>query len=76
MLFGDANGEIISMVINNCKQSVIVFDGETARKLLRLGYTIIDVKPDKRNKIKSVFVFRYENDIDRAIATVNNEDIF
>lgn len=76
MLFGDANGEIISMVINNCKQSVIVFDGETARKLLRLGYTIIDVKPDKRNKIKSVFVFRYENDIDRAIATVNKEDIF
>ena len=76
MLFGDANGEIISMVINNCKQSVIVFDGETARKLLRLGYTIIDVKPDKRNKIKSVFVFRYENDIDRAIATVNQEDIF
>jgi len=64
------------MVINNCKQSVIVFDGETARKLLRLGYTIIDVKPDKRNKIKSVFVFRYENDIDRAIATVNKEDIF
>lgn len=76
MLFGDANGEIISMVINNCKQSVIVFDGETARKLLRLGYTIIDVKPDKRNKIKSVFVFRYENDIDKAIATVNKEDIF
>lgn len=64
------------MVINQKKQSIIVFNGDTARKLLRLGYTIIDVKPDKRNRIKSVFVFRYENDIDRAIATVNKEDIF
>ncbi len=62
--------------IDRDKNSILVFDGDTTRHLLRLGYTIIDVKPDKRNRIKSVFVFRYENGIEKEIAEVSDEDIF
>lgn len=50
------------------KDAIIIFTGKVARYLLKLGYTIIDVKPDKKNNIKSVFVFKKENGIDKAIA--------
>lgn len=49
------------------KEAIIIFAGHVARKLLKMGYTIIDVKPDKKNKIKSVFVFKRENDIEKAL---------
>ena len=50
------------------KDAIVIFTGKTARYLLKLGYTIIDVKPDKKNKIKSVFVFKKESGIDKAIS--------
>ncbi len=52
------------------KQAIIIFAGRVARELLRRGYTIIDVKPDKTNKIKSIFVFRRENEIEKAVADI------
>lgn len=59
---------------NQSQDAIIIFTGKMARQLLRKGYTIIDVKPDKTNKIKSVFVFRCENNIERAIADIAYED--
>lgn len=56
------------------KEAIIILSGRVARELLRRGYTIIDVKPDKKNKIKSVFVFKFENNIDRVLADIVYSD--
>lgn len=52
------------------KEAIIIFSGKVTRELLRRGYTIIDVKPDKEMPQKSVFVFRVENDIEKVLAEI------
>lgn len=56
------------------RKGMIVFTGRVARELLRRGYTIIDVKPDKTNKIKSIYVFKRENDIEKEIANITYKE--
>ncbi len=60
---------------NEEKNAIIIFSGKVARELLRRGYTIIDVKPDKKNKIKSVYVFRRENEIEKIVADIVYKDV-
>jgi predicted GNAT superfamily acetyltransferase len=50
------------------QQGIVVLSGKVTRELLRRGYSIIDVKADKTNKDKSVFVFRRENYIESVLA--------
>jgi len=50
------------------KETIVIFAGHVARQLLKRGFTIIDIKPDKTNSVKSVFVFRVENNIQKDIA--------
>lgn len=40
------------------KESIIIFSPALARKLIKMGFQIVDIKPDKINPIKSVFVFK------------------
>jgi hypothetical protein len=40
------------------KENIIIFSPALARKLIKMGFQIIDIKPDKINSIKSVFVFK------------------
>lgn len=64
---------------DQAKDAIVIFSGRVARELLRRGYTIIDVKPDKTNRIKSVFVFKRENNIEKVLkvlAEKENEGIF
>lgn len=56
------------------KDGIIIFSGKVTRELLRRGFTVIDVKPDKKNKIKSVFVFKRENDIERILADITYKE--
>ena len=44
------------------RTSKIVYDARIARELLRLGYTIIDIKPDKYDKDKKRTIFVFNND--------------
>lgn len=60
---------------NEKKDAIIIFSGNVARQLLKQGYQIIDVKPDKTNKIKTIFVFKRENDIEKALYQVAYKDI-
>lgn len=55
---------------NNEMEGVLVLSGRVARRLLRKGYQIIDIKPDKNIAIKTIFVFKVENDIRKAIADI------
>ena len=47
------------------KKALTIFTAKVARALLKDGYTLIDIKPDKTDfdGKRSVFVFRNENDI-------------
>jgi len=36
----------------------LIYTGRVARGLLRLGYKIIDVKPNKNNPERTVFIFQ------------------
>lgn len=40
------------------KDTKLIFSPNIARNLLRLGNTIVDIKPNKENKLRTVFVFK------------------
>ena len=47
------------------KDTVIIFATKKARTLLKMGYTLVDIKPDKMDidHKRSVFVFKNEDGI-------------
>lgn len=47
------------------RKAVTIFTAKTARQLLKDGFTIIDIKPDRTDVDgkRSVFVFKNENGI-------------
>lgn len=44
------------------KNTIVIFSAKKARKLIRDGFALVDIKPDKTDpdKKRSVFVFRNE----------------
>ena len=55
----------------------LVFKTNIARKLLRMGYRIVDLKPYKNDKgefdfTRSIYVFADENNIDEEIIKLAN----
>lgn len=51
------------------KNTIIIFTAKLARNLLKDGFTIVDIKPDRTDNDgkRSVFVFKKENYIEEAI---------
>ena len=49
------------------EHNVIIYSGKIANELLRRGHRIVKVMPDRRNKIKTVFVFANERNIVRDV---------
>ena len=47
--------------MDEIKNTKAIFSARTARQLLRLGNTIIDIKPNKENREKTVFIFRFDD---------------
>lgn len=45
------------------KDSILIFNPKMARDLLKKGYIIIDIKPFKDDKDKTIFVFERNEDI-------------
>jgi len=56
------------------EQVKLVFTAQLARALLKLqkGYMIVDVKPDKFNKERSIFVFRNDAGLKEDIRTLSS----
>ena len=55
----------------------LIFKASIARKLLRMGYRIVDLKPYKNEKgeldfTRSIYVFADENEIDKEILKLAN----
>ena len=55
------------------KKAKLVFNAGVARKLLKAGCHIIDVKADRYNKDKTVFVFERDDAFENAFAEINEE---
>ena len=45
-----------------------IFTPYVARRLLRMGNTIVDIKPDKNNRDKTIFIFEITNKFNADIA--------
>lgn len=54
---------------NKERKTIVIFSATRARKLLRAGFQIIDIKPDRKDKthMRSVFVFRYDERIQQYL---------
>jgi hypothetical protein len=51
----------------------LVFNSGVARRLLKMGVNIADIKADKNNPDKTVFVFKRTDDFEEAFAQINRE---
>lgn len=51
---------------------IVVFTAKMAKKLLAMGYTIVDIKQDKYDEDgkRSIFFFKNENDLESAIQSL------
>lgn len=56
------------------KKAITIFTANVARKLLKDGFFMVDIKPDKTDLDgkRSVFVFRNENNIMEKIKEYKN----
>lgn len=75
-IIGKLNTQIFEKGLNNMKTR-LVFKTNIARKLLRMGYRIVDLKPYKNENgefdfTRSIYVFADENDIDKEIMELAN----
>lgn len=55
------------------KEARLIFNMGCGRALLKAGCTVIDVKPDKSNKDKTVLVFKNDEIFEREFARINKE---
>lgn len=52
------------------KEFVLVFKPKVARGLLRLGNPIVDIKADKENSDRTIFVFRNTEQFRNNLTTI------
>lgn len=54
---------------NKERKTIVIFTASRARQLLKAGFQIIDIKPDHDDPTKkqSVFVFKYNPEIEKFI---------
>lgn len=55
------------------KEYKLVFNAGVARRLLRMGVNIADIKSDRANPEKTVFVFKRTPEFEEAFAQINKE---
>lgn len=58
---------------NMKKEYKLVFNSGVARRLLRMGVNIADIKADRSNPDKTVFVFRRTPEFENAFTQINKE---
>lgn len=58
---------------NMKKEFKLVFNAGVARRLLKMGVNIADIKSDRTNPDKTVFVFKRTHEFEEAFAQINKE---
>ena len=61
------------MVKKDNRESRLVFDAKIARKLLKRGFFVIDIKPNRENQEKSIFVFENNESFQKAFSEIMDE---
>ena len=59
--------------IKKVKDAKLIFNAGTCRSLLKAGCQIIDVKPDRENTDKTVFVFKNDEHFQNEFERINKE---
>lgn len=57
----------------NQNDSKLIFKPKVARRLLKMGAKLIDIKADRTNKQRTVFVFERDEAFDRNFNAVVND---
>lgn len=60
-------------LVENKKDTKLIFNMGVARNLLRRGCVICDLKPDKENKEKTVVVFKCDDHFWSEFEKINKE---
>lgn len=55
------------------RTSRLIFDAKIARKLLKMGFVVIDIKPNRENTDKSIFVFENTEEFKQALTQIMDE---
>ena len=55
------------------KEYKLIFNAGCARRLLKMGIPIADIKADRTNVDKSIFVFKRTPEFEAAFAQINKE---
>ena len=55
------------------KEFKLIFNSGCARRLLKMGVPIADIKADRTNPDKTVFVFKRTPEFEEAFAQINKE---
>jgi hypothetical protein len=55
------------------RKSRLIFDANIARKLLKQGFVVIDIKPNRENVDKSIFVFENTEEFKKALEQLMDE---
>ena len=55
------------------KEYKLVFNAGVTRRLLKMGVSIADIKSDRTNPDKTVFVFKRTPEFEEAFAQINKE---
>lgn len=60
----------VTKVYENEKKGRCIYAAPVARELIRKGYAIMDIKPNKENHDKTVFIFEETDDFNAALGDV------
>lgn len=55
------------------RKSRLIFDAKIARKLLKQGFVVTDIKPNRENTDKSIFIFENTEEFKQALALIMDE---
>ena len=55
------------------RKNRLVFDAKMARKLLKQGFVVIDIKPNRENTDKTIFVFENTDEFKIALDKLMDE---
>ena len=55
------------------RKSRLIFDAKIARKLLKQGFVVIDIKPNRENTEKSIFVFENTDEFKLSLTQIMDE---
>jgi thymidine phosphorylase len=59
--------------VKDTRKSRLIFDAKIARKLLKQNFVVIDIKPNRENTDKSIFVFENTEEFQNALTQLMDE---